>query len=355
MPEILPVKLTSQLGFGTMSMTAWPSPPPISESVKTLIHVASHYTNFFNGGEFYGAANANLKLLRQFLEEYLKIAEGGHGKRLVLSVKGALDSKTFIPDGSKVSIDTSIANVVSHLNDVRDKYPKDCRPLLLYQMARVDVRVPYTESIGYIYEHVKNGDIDGISISETAAKTIEAAASVAPISVAEVEFSLMVQDIRHNGVLDTCKRLAIPIIAYSPLGRGLLTKQCVQDPKRFLDSIPETDPRKLRKLDRYMPDNFYHNAKCLEALQKYAQEHHEADLEHLALGYIVKMSALNSTNGEPSIIPIPSGSTIDKVERNFKTILPLTDEDIDNIHKLLDTHTIKGLRYNTELERMCFL
>ncbi|EZG70565.1 aldo/keto reductase [Gregarina niphandrodes] len=352
MTGILPVKLTAPLGFGTMSMTWRPEPPCLSESVKTLSHVASKYTNFFNGGEFYGVDNLNLKLLRQFLEDCLRnpVKRGP----LILSIKGAVDFAAQGPDGSKAGIDRSIANIVSHLNDVRDKYPKDQRPQLLFEMARVDPRVPYTESIGYIYEHVKNGDIDGISLSETGAKTIEAAASVAPISAVEVEFSLVAQDIRHNGVLDTCKRLGIPIVAYSPLGRGLLTKYCVEDPQRFLDAIPEGDMRKAHKLEKFLPENFAHNAKCLQALQEYAQKHYKADLEQLAVAYIVKISAQNSANGEPTIIPIPSGSTIDKIDRNFKATPPLTDEDINNIHELLDTYKIIGLRYNAQMEAFCF-
>ncbi|EZG46382.1 aldo/keto reductase [Gregarina niphandrodes] len=348
------VKLTSPLGFGTSTVPKEATPAGFAESVKTLGYVADNYTNFFNGGEFYGADGANLKALRQFLEDRLAARSPAGSRPLILSIKGSVDMKTFTPDGSKEGIDRSIGNIVRTLNDVRDRYPKDLRPLVMYEIARVDSRVPYTESIGYIYEHVKNGDIDGISLSETGAKTIEAAASVAPISAVEVEFSLFTQDIRHNGVLATCRKLGIPIVAYSPLCRGLLTKQCVQDPQKYLDAIPETDMRKAARIEKFLPENFMHNVKCLEALQQYAHERYNADLEQLAIGYIVKLSTQNSRNNLPSIIPIPSGSTAERIDRNFKSVLPLTDQDIDNIHDLLDTYKVKGLRYNSKLEALCF-
>lgn len=51
-------------------------------------------------------------------------------------------------------------------------------------------------------------------------------------------------DIEHNDVLATCKELGIPVIAYSPLGRGFLTGSL-----RKPDDIPENDMR--RHLDRF--------------------------------------------------------------------------------------------------------
>jgi pyridoxine 4-dehydrogenase len=45
---------------------------------------------------------------------------------------------------------------------------------------------------------------------------------VHPIAAVEVEFSLWVTDILENGVAATCAELGIPIVAYSPLGRGFL-------------------------------------------------------------------------------------------------------------------------------------
>jgi aryl-alcohol dehydrogenase-like predicted oxidoreductase len=51
-------------------------------------------------------------------------------------------------------------------------------------------------------------------------------------------------DIETNDVLATCKELQIPVVAYSPLGRGFLTGQI-----RKLDDLPEGDNR--RHLDRF--------------------------------------------------------------------------------------------------------
>lgn len=82
--------------------------------------------------------------------------------------------------------------------------------------------MPYEETISYIAEYVKAGRIGGISLSEVNAEQIRKAASVHKISAVEVEFSLFCTDILDNGIAKTCAELNIPIVAYSPLGRGFL-------------------------------------------------------------------------------------------------------------------------------------
>lgn len=82
--------------------------------------------------------------------------------------------------------------------------------------------MPYEETIGYIAEYVKAGKVGGISLSEVTADLIRRAAAVHKISAVEVEFSLFCTDILDNGVAKACAELNIPIVAYSPLGRGFL-------------------------------------------------------------------------------------------------------------------------------------
>lgn len=67
-------------------------------------------------------------------------------------------------------------------------------------------------------EYVKTGKIGGIGISEVSATTIERAAKVTKIVVAEVELSLWATDILSNGVAQACTKHGIPIVAYVYLG-----------------------------------------------------------------------------------------------------------------------------------------
>jgi pyridoxine 4-dehydrogenase len=108
------------------------------------------------------------------------------------------------------------------------------KSLDLFECARVDPKTPIEDTVSYIAEYVKAGKLGGISLSEVGANTIRKAHSVHPIAAVEVEFSLWVTDILENGVAATCAELGIPIVAYSPLGRGfLVSHQPLHLPESF--------------------------------------------------------------------------------------------------------------------------
>lgn len=96
------------------------------------------------------------------------------------------------------------------------------KKLDLFECARVDPQTPIEITIGAIAEYVKAGKLGGISLSECSADSIRRASKVHKISAVEVEVSLWAADIFQNDVAKVCEELDIPIVAYSPLGRGFL-------------------------------------------------------------------------------------------------------------------------------------
>jgi pyridoxine 4-dehydrogenase len=170
----------------------------------------SRGANFWNGGELYGNQERNsLHLLNEYFTKY-----PGDAEKIVLSIKGGLAPGELRPDGSQKNVKRSIDECLKVLDGKKS--------LDLFECARVDPKTPIGDTVSYIAEYVKAGKLGGISLSEVGAKTIRKAHSVHPIAAVEVEFSLWVTDILENGVAATCAELGIPIIAYSPLGRGFL-------------------------------------------------------------------------------------------------------------------------------------
>lgn len=84
-------------------------------------------------------------------------------------------------------------------------------------------------------------------MSECSAKTLRRAHAVHPIAALQVEYSPFTLDIEDEkfAILKTARELDITIVAYSPLGRGLLTGQ-YNSP----DDFDENDYR--RKIPRYV-------------------------------------------------------------------------------------------------------
>lgn len=347
-----PIEIPGKFGFGTMSMTWTSQPPPIQQSIETLKFVTSHPeygVKFINGGDFYGPNDANLKLLQQFLfANDPKINQD-----LVISIKGGVDPATLKPDGSKEYIGKSIENVASY-------FPKKdgnggSGPKLIFEAARVDPQVPYKDTISYIKEYVDNGTIDGISLSEVGIKSIETATAIAPISCVELELSLFSQDLIDNGILAFLSQKQIPIIAYSPLCRGILTDYCVEHADTFLSEIPQGHFK--HTLDKFQPENFAANLIPLKKLYDFAHDVKHTSLESLALSWILKISGQHNYKGIDQvtrILPIPSGSSIERVILNFGNFVELTDDDLRTIDLILKENPIKGLRYNAQSEGSLF-
>lgn len=327
-------------GFGTMSMTWTPNPGPFEESIERLNYVKEKYgVKLFNCGEFYqmDPKLTNLELMKQFLKKY-------PDDSVIICIKGGMNMAERRPDGSKENIDKSIANCVSYFNDL------EVKPKIVFEIGRVDPKIPYEETIRYIYEHVKAGDIDGVSLSEVGAKSIKKAASVAPIFAIEVEFSLLTQDIIHNGILKEASKHKIPIMAYSPLGRGFLTDFCIES-NDFLGTIDANDIR-MKVVDRFNRDNFAKNYPYFKKLYDFAKSK-GMTLESLALSYLESVSDIQDFEGidkVTTIMPIPSGSTSEKIDKNYGAIVILTRDDILNIQEICRSHKVHGYRYTEAVQ-----
>lgn len=341
-----PVPIPGRFGFGTMSMTWTPKPVPFEDGFKSIKHSADvHDMRFINGADFYGANDLNLKLISEFWNKY-----GADYPDLLVSIKGGLNKETLAPDGSKESIKSSIDNIVSYFPKEKSKRPK-----LIFEVARVDLNTPYDETVGYIAEYVKSGAIDGLSLSEVGVGSIEKATSVFPVSCVEVEFSLLCQDILDNGVLKTASEKGIPIVAYSPIMRGFLTDQTANDPDAFFKLI--TRPGDFRgTIDRFSEENFPKNVKILKKLQEFAKSKN-ISLEALAISWILGVSELTDYQGIPKvskIVPIPSGSTAEKVDKTLGKVIKLSKKDLDDIKAITDSNKPVGARYNAHLEAYNF-
>lgn len=338
------VPINGTFSYGTMSMTWTPEPLPFDQAIDSIKYaIDKHNVSVINGGIFYGGDEINLKLLQEFWQKH-----GSNYPELVISIKGGFDVAAFLPNGTKEFI-------FSELKMIEKYFPKNNRPKLLYQVARVDPKTPFEETTKYIAEGIQEGYIDGISLSEVGIGSIRKAVGVAPISCVELELSIMCQDIVQNGILEELSKLNIPVVAYSPLHRGWLTDYAVNNTDKFLQSCHrEGDIRS--HLDRFNSENFPKNHELVKKLYEYAHSKN-VSLETLALLWIIKVSGAKNFEGisqVTSVLPIASGTTREKIDRNLGNTVELTDEDVKTIKKLTDENPVQGYRYSKEAEALCF-
>lgn len=279
--------------------------------------------NFWNAGEFYGTPELNsLTLLNAYFTKYPEDAS-----KVVLSVKGGLHN--MHPDGSPENVKRSIGNCL-RLLDGKKKID-------IFECARVDKNTPIEVTLKALEEHVKNGDIGGIALSEVSAATIERAVKVTKIVAVEVEFSLWSLDPLSNGVAAACAKNDIPLVAYSPIGRGMLTGE-IQSRK----DMPEGDMR--LHYPRFSEENFPKNLELVKDLQEIAKEKGCTSAQ-LAIAWVKQQS---KKDGNPVIIPIPGATTVPRVQEN-STDIQLDSAELAKISKVLDSFEVKGDRYPAAL------
>jgi len=92
----------------------------------------------------------------------------------------------------------------------------------LWYLHRRDFSRPIEETVGAMAEAVKEGKVRNIGLSEVTADTLRAAHKVHPIAALQSEFSIFTRFVETDGILDTTKELGTTLVAYSPLGRGML-------------------------------------------------------------------------------------------------------------------------------------
>ena len=122
-------------------------------------------------------------------------------------------------------------------------------------------------------------------------------------------------------------------MAYSPLSRGWLTGEF----RRFED-LPEKDFRRF--LPRFQPAVFGENLKLVEAVEGVAKRK-GATVAQVAIAWVRRQGA----------IPIPGATKVERVAENYTDVL-LSEEDLEEIQKILDALPIQGERCGGHYETL---
>nr|HPQ45429.1 aldo/keto reductase [Syntrophales bacterium] len=203
----------------------------------------------------------------------------------------------------------------------------------LYYLHRVDPSTPIEETVGEMVKLVQEGKIGAVGLSEASAETIKRANAVYPIAALQTEYSIFSRDIERD-ILPTCVELGISLVAYSPLGRGMLTGRYIST-----NDLPtsETDYR-AQMQPRFQSGNIEANLKLVEAIKEVAT----------GMGCAAAQVALAWVLGQGDhVVAIPGTTRLANLETNLGVLdCRLTDEDRGVLNKLADK--VLGDRYSPE-------
>ncbi len=277
----------SSIGLGCMGMSDfYTTGTDEGEAIATLHRAVELGVTLFDTADMYGP-HTNEALLGRALRGKRESLYLASKFGLVRSSDPHARGVNGRPEYVRQSIDGSLKRL-------------DTDYLDLYYQHRIDPEVPVEETIGAMAELVKAGKVRHIGISEACAETIQRAHAVHPLAAVQSEYSLWSREPEHNGVLDTCKRLGIAFVAYSPLGRGFLTGE-LKSPEDFAaDDYRRFNPR-------FQADNFKRNLALVERVKALASDK-GISASQLALGWVLAQG--------DHVIPIPGTKQRKYLESN---------------------------------------
>jgi aryl-alcohol dehydrogenase-like predicted oxidoreductase len=203
----------------------------------------------------------------------------------------------------------------------------------LYYQHRVDPGTPIEDTVGAMADLVRAGKVRHIGLSEPSAQTIERAHKVHPVTAVQSEYSLWTRD-PEDGILQTCARLGIGFVPYSPLGRGFLTG-AIKSP----DDFDADDYR--RSSPRFMGDNFDRNIELVEKVRELATDKGCTPAQ-LALAWVLAQGR--------HIVPIPGTKRIKYLDENLGALeVSLDAAELEAIDAIFPRDAAAGARYQPSM------
>lgn len=319
MPQRLLGKTNKRLpaiGLGCMGLSEFYGPPTEKRAAIKLLHGAVESgVKHFDTAEMYGMG-ANETLLGEAFSDR-------RGDVFIATKFGPIrDPETGIPtgiDGSRENCRRAVEGSLRRLQtDVID----------LYYLHRVDPATPIEETVTAMAELVAEGKVRAIGLSEASADTIRRAASIHPISAVQSEYSIFSRDIEAS-VIPACIETGATLVAYSPLGRGMLSGRFKEQ-----GSLGEGDYRAMTP--RYQGDAYRANVALVDEIEAIASAK-SCQPAQVALAWVLG-------RGE-HVMTIPGTTKLENLKVNLGAYdVTLTADEQESLDSLADR--VKGDRYD---------
>jgi len=305
------------IGLGCMGLSAFYGPPtPEAEAIALLHEAIELGVDHFDTAEMY---LDNEELLGRALAD-------GRRERIFLATKFG---PRFEPGTTNMVVDGSEANMRRAIEQSLTRLKTD--HVDLYYLHRPDMSRPIEEIVGAMAKLVAEGKVRALGLSEHGSEDIRRAAKVHPIAAIQTEYSIFSRDIEAK-VLPAIAEVGAVLVAYSPLGRGMLTGAFKTDHK-FSDG----DFRALRG-PRFSGEAMAANIALVDEIEALAAAKGVKSAQ-IALAWVLAKA--------PTAHVIPGTTKIDNLRTNLGAAdVTLSGDDLARLDALADR--VQGTRYNEQ-------
>lgn len=304
------------IALGCMGLSEFYGPPMERRAAVKLLHEAMDLgVEHFDTAEMYGIGGANESLLGE--------AFGDRRQRVFLATKFGVmrDGNT----GEFLGFDGSPGNCRRAVEGSLQRLKTDV--IDLYYLHRVDPATPIEDTVAAMAELVSEGKVRAIGLSEASGDTIRRAAKIHPIAAVQSEYSIFSRDIESE-VLPACIHVGATLVAYSPLGRGMLTG-------RFKTKAPGEGDWRLTT-PRYQGEAYAANLALVDEIEAIATQHSCTPAE-IALAWVLGRGA--------TPMALTGTTQLDHLKTNLGAYgVRLSDDERITLEALADR--VKGDRYD---------
>ena len=304
----------TRLGLGLMSLSGLYGPSSDENGIAVIHHALDRGINFLDSADMYGWGH-NEQLLGRALK-------GRRRDQLILTSKfgqiqqlGGGNGVNGRPEYVQAACEASLQRLGLDTID-------------LYYVHRIDPSVPIEDTVGAMSRLIEQGKVRAIGLCEANPATIRRAHAVHPLTAVQTEYSLLYRQ-EAEETLKTTRELGISFVAYSPLGRSLLTASV-----RSADEVAN-DRRKDHP--RFAPENLQRNNELVAIVEQAAQRK-GCTPGQLALAWLL-------AQGE-DIVAIPGTKQSTRVDDNLRSLrVQLNAEEVAELSRAIPPGAAAGLRY----------
>lgn len=307
----------TSIGLGLMSLSGIYGESSDDNGVAVIHHAIDCGINFLDSADMYGWGH-NETLLGRALRE---LKGGGRDKVIVATKFGQikLESGGNGVDGRPEYVQAACEASLKRLAlDVID----------LYYVHRIDPKVPIEDTVGAMARLIEQGKVRALGLCEANPATIRRAHKVHPLAALQTEYSLLYRE-EAEETLKTTRELGIAFVAYSPLGRSLLTG-AVHD-------VAEVANDRRKDHPRFHAGNFERNRDMVAAIEAMAKKKRCTPAQ-LALAWMLAQG--------DDIVAIPGTKRSARVDENLGALdVTLSAADVQALSNAFPPGAAAGTCY----------